>query len=501
MNKDSYLQMEDVTKSYPGVLALDNVHLSVGFGEVHALLGENGAGKSTLMKVLMGIVQADSGVITLNGKRVKVDRTSEALALGISMIHQELSPVRDMSVAENIFLGREFTFGGGIFINTRKMNEEAKRVLQEFGLKVEPSLKMKSLSIAQVQMIEIIKAVNFGAKIIIMDEPTSSLTDEEISVLFMKITELKTRGVSVIYITHRLEEVFLISDRITVLRDGKFIASVATNSTNNAELVNLMVGREISSIYPKSDVKHGDVILTVDGLSKRGVFKDITFSARRGEILGFYGLVGAGRSEIFRSIFGLERYDSGEIAVDGQVVNIKSVRTAIKNGIAFVTEDRKESGLVLCRSVKENISLPNLGSYSKLGFINFRQEINMCQQMASNMNVRMSSIKQLALNLSGGNQQKVVLSKWLLRDPEILVLDEPTRGIDVGAKAEIYKLIISFVKMGKCIILISSELPELLGLSDRILVVSEGQICGEFQKEEWSQDDILACALSGGTVK
>lgn len=491
------VEMRGISKSFPGVQALDNVHLEVKPGEIHALVGENGAGKSTLMKILNGLYQPDKGEILISGKSEKIENPSKALSLGLAMIYQELNPVKDMSVAENIFLGREPMKKGNLFVDFNKMYDDAKVLLDDFGMNINPKKKMRELSTAHKQMIEIIKAVSLNAKIIVMDEPTSSLTDEEVTILFKTIECLKKQNVAIIYISHRLEEVFLIADRATVLRDGQYIGTDSIKNLNKDKLISMMVGRELKDIYPKGESHIGEPLLEVKNLSRAGFFNNVSFEVRKGEILGFYGLVGAGRSEVMRSIFGIDKLQSGEILIFGQPVKIKSPKHAIKSGMAMVTEDRKEFGLVLCRSIKENITLASLGDCAKGPFVISKVENEACEDITKKLTVKMSGLRQLAGNLSGGNQQKVVLCKWMRTTPKILILDEPTRGIDVGAKTEIYQLTRQFAAQGMAIILVSSELPEVMGMSDRILVMGDGEIRGEFIKDEFKQDDLLACALGG----
>lgn len=491
-----FLKMTDISKNFPGVKALDGAAIQVMEGEVHALMGENGAGKSTFVKILNGLLQPDSGEIAIRGEKVTVLGPSHALHLGIAMIYQELNPVKDMTVAENIFLGKELVYGKSVFVDQKKEIQEAGQLLDNFGLSVNPKQKMGRLSIAQMQMIEIMKAVSSGAHLIVMDEPTSSLTDEEIKILFEKIRELKRNNVSVIYISHRMEEIFEITDTVTIFRDGQYIDTRKTSDISKDELISLMVGRALDNVFPKTYAKIGAPVLQVQNL-ENDQSKDISFTVHAGEILGFYGLVGAGRSEIFRSIFGLDSMYQGTIMLDGKEINVKHPADAIQAGIAMVTEDRKESGLILCRSIKENIALPNLGDFQSGPFLNKAKEAAVCLEIAEKITVKMSDMNQLAGNLSGGNQQKVVLSKWLLKNPRVLILDEPTRGIDVGAKAEIHALMCEFAKAGMAIVLISSELPEVMGMSDRLLVMGEGEIRGEIKYEEYSQDEILKCALGG----
>lgn len=490
------LKMEGICKTFPGVKALDQAQIYVKRGEIHALMGENGAGKSTLMKVLNGLLKPDSGTIWLDGKEITVNSPAEALRKGIAMIYQELNPVLDMTVADNIFMGREFTKGNTFFVDKRKGIEEAGILLKKFGLDIDPKVKMRTLPIAKMQMIEIMKAVSSGAKLIVMDEPTSSLTEDEIGVLFEKIRGLKESGVSVVYISHRMEEIFEIADTVTVMRDGKYIDTKSVKGIDNNTLIHLMVGRELSNIFPKVQVEIRDSVLEVKNLCSDR-FDHVSFHVRSGEILGFYGLVGAGRSELMKTIFGMLPYKSGEIILNGKQLTVKTPHQAINNGIAMVTEDRKEYGLVLCRSIRENIALPNLERFKKRIFLDRGKEEKECSDIADKMSVKMSSMNQIAGNLSGGNQQKVVLAKWLIEKPRVLILDEPTRGIDVGAKAEIHTLMCEFAKQGMAIIMISSELPEVMGMSDRIIVMGENQIRGEFTYGLYSQDEILKCALGG----
>lgn len=496
MENDYILEMKGISKSFPGVQALQNVSLSVKPGEVHALMGENGAGKSTLMKILMGIYNMDAGEIIFCGNKVNIGNPGDSLKIGISMIHQELSPVPYMTIAENVFLGREDTFGNTPFVKKKFINEKASQLLKEFNMGfLNPSTKLKNLSVANTQMIEIIKAVSYNSKVIVMDEPTSALSAEEVKELFKTITNLKQRDVGIIYISHRMEEIFELADRVTVLRDGQFIGTEEISNINIDKLIRMMVGRELTNIFPKKDTVIKDAVLEVKNLNRKDVFNNISFEVHQGEILGIAGLVGAGRSEIMRAIFGIDQLDSGEIYVEGRKVSIKKPADAQAVGIAMVTEDRKELGLVLCRSIKENVILPELVKYCTGPFIKKPQEKDAVQNIVKVLAVKMSSINQTVGNLSGGNQQKVVLAKWLLGNLKVLILDEPTRGIDVGAKSEIHKLMSELADQGLAIIMISSEMPEVMGMSDRIIVVSEGQIKGEFKRNEATQEDILKCAL------
>jgi ABC-type sugar transport system ATPase subunit len=490
--------MTDIQKTFPGVLALSDVHLAIRGGEVHALMGENGAGKSTLMKILMGLYRPDGGCIRFYGEVVSIDSPSVALRLGISMIHQELSPIPEMTVAENIFLGRESLIPWTPFIKKKEQKERTQELLAEFNLDIDAGAKMSSLSVAQMQMVEIIKAISYDSKLIIMDEPTSALADEEVDNLFATIRDLKRKNVSVIYISHRLEEVFEIADRATVLRDGQYIGTLDKDDITKDRLISMMVGRELSTIYPKQEAEIGPPVLEANGLVREGIFSGITFKVHRGEILGIAGLIGSGRSEIMRALFGLDPLDSGEVYLEGEKISIHSPRDAIRRGIVMVNEDRKGYGLVLCRSIRENIALQNLEHLTSIGlFIRRKNETKSCSSMVERLSVKAPSLAVTVESLSGGNQQKVVLAKSLMIRPRVLILDEPTRGIDVGAKAEIHRLMSEFASEGMAIIMISSELPEVMGMSDRILVVGEGRIRGEFLRDQASQEDILKCALAG----
>jgi ABC-type sugar transport system, ATPase component len=498
--KNEYiLEIKGVSKAFGGTQALDNVDLFVKKGEVHALLGENGAGKSTLMKIVMGLIKADSGQLHFEGKPLSSNGPAFALQQGISMIHQELNVEPYLTVAENIFLRREDSYKNSPFLNKNLTNKNAQEILDRFELKVSAKTPMIKLTVAQMQMIEIIKAVTYNARLIIMDEPTSSLDSEETVRLFKTINDLKQKGVSIIYISHRLEEIFSICDVVSIFRDGKYIATEPIGNITRDNLIALMVGRKLDSLFPKKDVPIGDVVFKVENFSGEK-FKDINFEVRRGEILGFSGLVGSGRSETMRAIFGLDKKESGKVFYEGKEWVINSPIQAIKYGLAMVSEDRKEYGLVLKRSIKENISLPNLRKLQKGILLNKKREKRDVGETSKRLNVKASSLEAAADALSGGNQQKVVLSKWIMSMPKVLILDEPTRGIDVGSKSEIHRMISEFAGEGMAIILISSELPEILGMSDRILVYSEGKINGEVMREEIlnksvGQEEILAIAF------
>lgn len=495
---DYRLEVRGLHKRFPGVYAVKNVSFQIAPGEVHALVGENGAGKSTLMKMITGEYTPDEGVVFHNGKEIHPKSISDSIKEGIAMIHQELAPLPEMNIAQNIFLGEELM--NGKFLKNKEMYRRTEEILKEYGLNFTPQTKVKMLSVAQMQMLEIIKAVRKEADVIIMDEPTSSLSEEESQKLFKMIRELTEKNVSIIYISHRLEEILMLTDRITVLRDGEFIKTVSAEGVTQDELVEMMVGRTLDNIYPKETVEIGNPVLEVKHMTSKGVFEDISFVVHAGEILGFSGLVGAGRSEIMNSIFGVDKFDSGEIWMEGKEIHIRNPRDAISNKIAMVSEDRKVWGLILCRSIRENISLPNLQKKFPGLFINERKEKEEVEEFSSALNTKCSSINVGTGTLSGGNQQKVVIAKWLMSDPKVLILDEPTRGIDVGAKFEIYKIMCALAKKGIAIIMISSELPEVMGMSDRILVVSKGKITGEFSREDISsgkvtQKNLLSSAL------
>jgi ribose transport system ATP-binding protein/inositol transport system ATP-binding protein len=479
-------ECRNISKSFGGTHALKNVQLQIRRGEVHALLGENGAGKSTLMKVIVGLHRADSGAMWFGGQPYTAKSPVEAIKKGISMIHQELNPEPHLTVAENIFLNREDTIPGTPFLDKKKTNIRAGEILEQFNFSVSPVTVMEELTLAQAQMIEIIKAVSCNARMIIMDEPTSSLDSEETARLFRTIRNLKSQGVAVIYISHRMEEIFEISDRVSVFRNGQYIGTSDTGNTGRAEFISMMVGREIASVFPKADCPVGDVVFRVEHLCGKG-FKDISFEARSGEILGFSGLVGSGRSETMRAIFGLDPPESGAIFLGDRKLKIRKPRDAIRYGIAMVNEDRKQFGLVLFRSIRENISLPNLWRTQRGILINQRREIQEVREISAKLKVKAAGLDFETFSLSGGNQQKVVVSKWIMARPRVLILDEPTRGVDVGAKAEVHSLMCQFAAQGMAIIMISSELPEILGMSDRIIIYHEGKINGTV-----SRGDILS---------
>ncbi len=477
------LDCQGVYKAFGGTHALQDVQLRIRKGQVHALLGENGAGKSTLMKIIIGLINKDAGDITFEGKPYSVSGPAEAIKAGISMIHQELNPEPYLSIAESIFLKREDTVKRTPFLNKKETNRRAAEIIKQYNLNMSPKMLMEQLTLAQMQMIEILKAVSCNARLVIMDEPTSSLDSEETERLFRTIRSLKEQGVTVIYISHRMEEIFQICDSYSVFRDGSFIGSGDLSEIKTNELISMMVGRTVENIFPKTDCEIGDVVFKAEGLSGKG-FNGISFEVRSGEILGLSGLVGSGRSETMRAIFGLDPLSSGRMYLNGKELKVKSPGDAIDKGIAMINEDRKSYGLCLYRSIRENISLPNLRSRQKGLLLNQKREKAECREVAKTLTVKMASVESEAFSLSGGNQQKVVISKWVMAKPKLLIMDEPTRGVDVGAKAEIHALMSKFASEGMAIIMVSSELPEIMGMSDRILIYHEGRLNGEIFRED-----------------
>jgi inositol transport system ATP-binding protein len=492
MENEYVLSMEGISKQFPGVRALSNVQLHARKGSVHALMGENGAGKSTLMKCLIGIYAPDSGTITFKGEKLNITNTHYALSKGISMIHQELSPIPQMTVAENIYLGREPTTWYGL-VDMRKMNRMAGELLGRLQIKIKPTAKMHELSIANIQLAEIAKAVSYNSDLIIMDEPTSAITEAEVEGLFNIIRSLKAQGCAVIYISHKMDEIFKITDEVTVFRDGQYMGTDATADLTDAILIEKMVGRTLTDMFHKERTDMGSVFLDVKNLSGKG-FRNVSFQVKRGEILGVAGLMGAGRTELIEAVFGVTRSHGGSISVDGKPVKINSPADAIRSGMALLTEDRKLTGLYLNASVRENMFIANINNYMIGPFIHFAKIGKDCERMRGLMRIKTPSLLEIIRNLSGGNQQKVLISRWLLTEPDLLILDEPTRGIDVGAKSEIYRLMTEFVRSGKAIIMISSELPEVLGMSDRIMVMHEGDKVGELSRAEATQEKILQMA-------
>jgi ribose transport system ATP-binding protein len=495
MDAKVILSLENITKKYPGVLALNNVSINFLEGEVHALLGENGAGKSTLIKAIAGAIDVDAGIVSINGHNYSKMTPSLSRSLGIEVIYQEFNLVPALSCAENIFLGEKV--GNSVFVNARLIEDKAAEVLKQFGVPIDPRKLVQDLSIAQQQIIEIAKAVSKNIKILIMDEPSAPLSVSEVEIMFGIIKKLKQSGVTVIYISHRLEEVFRISDRVTVMRDGCYIATKNTKETNRQELINLMVGRELKESYPPRKNPVGGIAMEVKNLTGNGD-KDISFSIRKGEILGISGLVGAGRTELAMLLFGAVPAENGEILVNGKLAKIKSPLDAIQHKIGLLTEDRKGQGLFLEMAVKWNISFPIIKRLSKYGIVNTKREDAIARKYKERINIKTPSLTQQVINLSGGNQQKVVLAKSLAAESDILIFDEPTRGIDVGAKQEIYHLMSELADNGIAILMISSDMEELLGMSDRIIVLCEGKLAGEVKKEQFNQHYILD--LASGTL-
>jgi ribose transport system ATP-binding protein len=492
--------MAHIDKSFPGVHALDDVHFQVYPAEILALMGENGAGKSTLMKILIGVYRKDRGDITLNGIEIEPRTPHEAFTLGISVIHQELNLVPEMMVFENVFLGREMqrqSRTGKLLrrLNKLEMRQETKRLLDQLGANFGPDTVVKKLGVAQRQMVEIAKALSLDARIIIMDEPTSSLPQSDVETLFKVMQELKQRGVSIVFITHRIEEVFEIADRVVVLRDGKNAGKLSIDEATIEKVITFMVGRTMNQMFPKQEVEIGKKVLSIKGLSRGKKVRNVSFQLRKGEILGLAGLVGAGRTETVRALFGIDKKDTGEVWLDGQSVDLLSPQASIQAGLGFVPEDRKLQGLILNMAVYQNVTLASLRQLTRSLVINRSAERTVTERFVDQLRIRTPGIRQLVKHLSGGNQQKVVLAKWLALHPKVLILDEPTRGIDVGAKAEIHALISQFAQQGMGVILISSELPELLGMCDRILVMSKGTITGKFSREEADQEKIMASAV------
>lgn len=494
------VQMNGITKRFPGVLALDNVSFNLRKGEVHALLGENGAGKSTLMKVLSGVHNPDEGHILFEGKQVSLGSPIAAQEKGITIIHQEFNLFPELTVAENIFIGREHTAGHKWVLDDRAQAKATQALLDKLNLDISPDTLVEKLTVAQQQMVEIAKALSVNAKVLIMDEPTAALTESEIDSLFQVTNMLKSQGVGIVYISHRLEELAQIADRATVMRDGTYIGTVDYHTVQIDDLIAMMVGRDLGDIYPQRANKPSDeVVLEVNKLNRKGVLRDVSFSLKRGEILGFSGLMGAGRSEVARAIFGADPIDSGEIKLFGRPVTINNVHQAIEQGIAYLTEDRKKDGLALGMSVQDNIMLSSFEDYAnKAGVIDEASSSAISVDLKEKLRIKTPNLEQLAGNLSGGNQQKIIIAKWICKNTEILIFDEPTRGIDVGAKLEIYELINQLTRQGKSVIVISSELPEILGMCDRILVMRNGMITGELQADEANQENIMKYATLEG---
>ncbi|MGW3492395.1 sugar ABC transporter ATP-binding protein [Streptomyces sp. NPDC001020] len=496
-NPDELLRIEGIRKTFPGVVALDSVDFDLRRGEVHVLLGENGAGKSTLIKMLSGAYRPDSGRIVVGGEEVRIHGAQDSERLGIATIYQEFNLVPDLSVAENIFLGRQPRRFG--LIDRKRMNADAAELLARVGVDVDPRTPVRELGIARLQMVEIAKALSLDARVLIMDEPTAVLTTEEVDKLFRIVRKLRDDGVGIVFITHHLEEIAALGDRVTVLRDGRSVDQVPA-STPEDELVRLMVGRSIDQQYPRERGDAGAPLLKVRGLTRAGTFHDIDFEVRAGEVVGLAGLVGAGRTEVVRAVFGADPYDSGTVEVQGSPLRPHDVNAAMDAGIGLVPEDRKGQGLVLDATVQENLGLVTLGRSTRAGFVDRAGQRRAADRISGQLKVRMAGLHQHVRTLSGGNQQKVVIGKWLLADTKVLILDEPTRGIDVGAKVEIYQLINELTASGHAVLMISSDLPEVLGMSDRVLVMSQGRIAGELAAQEATQDAVMALAVSAAAT-
>ena len=496
MGNEYVLETRDVKKVFPGVVALDKISLQFRPGKVHSLMGENGAGKSTLMKILSGMYKATEGVMLYKGVETVFNEPVESIRLGISMIHQELSPVPHRSVMENVWLGREPLIKGTPFVDHKKMFADTKRLLEDLDLIIDPRIEMAKLTVAKMQMVEIAKAVSYNSEVVIMDEPTSSLTKKEVEHLFKIIGRLKDQGKAIIYISHKMDEIFAISDEVSVLRDGKFVGTYDAKDLTTDKLISLMVGRELNDLFPKVECPIGEVKLRVENLSSPGVFENISFDVRKGEILGFAGLVGAGRTEVMETLFGMRTRSAGTISIDGTLVNIQTPESAIKHRMALLTEDRRLSGIFPMLDIKDNMVLAVIDKYRNrfMKFLNHTQIKSDCNEYKNKISIKTPSLEQKIMNLSGGNQQKVLVARWLLTDPDILILDEPTRGIDVGAKAEIHTLITNLAARGKAIILVSSELPEILGMSDRVAVMREGRLTGIVDRKDATQEVIMKYA-------
>jgi ribose transport system ATP-binding protein len=494
---NEFLRMEGISKSFPGVQALQDVDFEVTRGEIHGLVGENGAGKSTLMKVLTGALNPDEGRIILRGEPVEIHSPSDSQELGISMIHQELSLIPYLTVGKNVYLGREPQRRIPGFIDWKSLYGQTQELLDQLNLEVKARTEAQYLSIAQQQMVEVAKALSLDADLIAMDEPTSSLTDRETEVLFDVMRKLRDQGVAIIFITHRLEEVFEVSDRITVLRDGRHIATAPTAELDYNQVVQLMVGRELDNMYAYSETEQRGVVLQAENLADGQELHGVSLELQGGQILGVAGLVGAGRTALAETLFGLRQATAGEVRIDGEVVKLHSAKQAIEHGLGFVPEDRKLQGLFLNMAVRENITMSSTSLVSNFGFVNSNKANKLAREYVEKLDIRTPSLRQRIRNLSGGNQQKVIIARWLTLKPRVLILDEPTRGVDVGAKAEIHGLMRQLAEDGVAVLMISSELPEIIGVSDSILVMHEGRVTGRFERDEASQDTIMHAATGG----
>lgn len=493
MNSEYILEMNHITKTFSGVTVLHDVTFQVRRGIVMGLMGENGAGKSTLMKILQGVYTPTEGNIMFNGQQLEVSNINQALLKGISMIHQEMSPIPDMTVAENIYIGREPKTKLG-FVDEKKLKEMTRELLEDLELNFSADTKMRDLTIANMQMVEIAKAISFNSKLIIMDEPTSAITEREVANLFRIIRRLKENGTTIIYISHKMDEILEITDEITVLRDGYKTGHDLSKNLTQDELIQMMVGRSLDSMFPKTFAPIGEVILKVENLTLKKYFHDISFEVHRGEIVGFAGLVGAGRSEVLETLYGLRHAESGRVYIKGTEVHIKNPQDAINHGIGLLTEDRKASGCFLPLGVKENIIMPTVKQFKKTIFVDDKRIEEEAEKQKKNLGIKATSLEQHIVYLSGGNQQKALVARWLVNNPDVLIVDEPTRGIDVNAKAEIHKKLCELANQGKAIIMVSSEMPEVIGMSDRIYIMHEGEMTGELKRNEFSQELIVKMA-------
>ncbi len=496
--KTNHITFDKITKIFPGSKALNQVSFSIKQGEVHALLGENGAGKTTLTNILHGIIKQTDGAVLINGQEVNFSYAGDAIAYGIAKVHQEINLVPEMTVAQNLLLGNEPQ--KSLFIDLKRMRSETNKLLNKLNCSFSADDKINTLSAGEMQMLQIAKALNMDAKIITFDEPTASLSTSETETLFKIINQLKQNGITIIYISHRLDEIFQIADRATVLRDGMYIGTYDIKKLSKESLIRSMVGRDVTAFATREEpcmAQWGDVVLEVKNLTRNGFFNDISFSLNRGEILGFFGLVGSKRTDVMRSIFGADKISGGEIYLEKQKVEIKSPNEAVRNGIGLISEERKAHGFVKDLTNSENIALPSLKQYVEAGFLNHRKRVRQTSEIGDSVNLRPRDPEFMTNNLSGGNQQKVVLAKWLSTNVDVFIFDEPTKGIDVGAKAEIYRLMETLVKEGKSIIMVSSELPEIIGISDRVIVMREGEMVAEINKTEFSEENILLYAMGG----